>query len=178
MDTRVRNLIVLNVAGGTTVLASYAVGVQAVSGEALWGGVPDSLRSFYTVNMFLAAFGYFFFTHYILFRLNPETTRIAGRFGYRTFYLLFGLILIPSALWLPLTALMVEYPSLGMWAGVRIDLALVGFGALGLLTCVFRLKADAPTARRLAIAGLVPFCIQTAVLDALVWPAFFPFTIH
>lgn len=28
--------------------------------------------------------------------------------------------------------------------------------------------------KRLAVAGSVPFALQTAVLDALLWPAFFP----
>jgi len=178
MDTRVRTLIALNVVGGSAVLASYAVGLGAVPGDALWGGVPDNIRPLYTVNMFLAAAGYFFFTPYILFRLDPETTRVAGRFGYGIFHLFYALVLFPSALWLPLTAHMAEQPGLAAWACVRIDLALVALGALGLLASLISLGASAPKGRRLAIAGLVPFCLQTVVLDALVWPAFFPFSTH
>jgi len=128
--------------------------------------------------MFLAAAGYFFFTPYILFRLDPETTRVAGRFGYGIFHLFYALVLFPSALWLPLTAHMAEQPSLTAWACVRIDLALVALGALGLLASLISLGASAPKGLRLAIAGLVPFCLQTVVLDALVWPAFFPFSTH
>ena len=178
MDSRVRTLIALNIVGGSAVLASYAVGLGAVPGDALWGGVPDSIRPLYTVNMFLAAAGYLFFTPYILFRLDPETTRVAGRFGYGIFHLFYALMLIPSALWLPLTAHMAQQPGLVSWAYVRIDLALVAIGALGLLASLISLGADAPKGRRLAIAGLVPFCLQTVLLDALVWPAFFPFSTH
>jgi hypothetical protein len=29
-------------------------------------------------------------------------------------------------------------------------------------------------AHRLAVAGSLAFCFQTAILDAVVWPAFFP----
>jgi hypothetical protein len=48
-----------------------------------------------------------------------------------------------------------------------------GIGVLGALLAL------EPKGRRLAygfaLAGCVFFCIQTAFLDALVWPAFFPF---
>jgi hypothetical protein len=175
MNARVLTLIALNVLGGSAVLASYVVGTGALPGDALWGGVPDSLRPLYTVNMLLAAAGYFLFTPYILFRLDPETTRVAGRFDYRAFHLLYALILLPSALWLPLTGLMAEQPTPALWASVRIDLALVALGALGLLASLISLGSRAPKGRRLAIAGLIPFCLQTVVLDALVWPALFPF---
>jgi hypothetical protein len=178
MHSKVRTLIALNVVGGIAVLASYVVGLGAISGDALWGGVPDGLRPIYTVNMFLAAGGYFLFTPYILFRLDPDTTRVAGRFGYGLFHILYALVLFPSALWLALTAHVVDHPSLAAWAVVRIDLALVAIGAIGLLTSLACLGPDAPRGRRLAIAGLVPFCLQTAVLDALIWPAFFPLSTH
>jgi hypothetical protein len=62
LDSKRRSLLALNVIGGTAVLASYVVGLGAVPGDALWGGVPESLRPLYTVNMFLAAAGYFLFT--------------------------------------------------------------------------------------------------------------------
>ena len=51
-------LIVLNLVGGIAVLASYAWGIggHPDARNALWGGVPDSLRPLYTVSMFSAAF--------------------------------------------------------------------------------------------------------------------------
>jgi len=177
MDRRIGSLIALNAVGGVAVLASYAVGLasQSSSGAALWGGVPEGLRPLYTLNMFLAAAGYFLFTPYIAFRLQPGQTRIAGRFGYGCFHLLYALVLIPSALWLPLTERMLAQPSAWMWALVRLDLALVGLGSLGLLAALSTLDAAQRRGRTLAIVGLLPFCLQTAVLDALVWPALFPF---
>ena len=33
---------------------------------------------------------------------------------------------------------------------------------------------DPARARELALAGALAFCLQTAVLDAIVWPAYFP----
>ena len=171
-----QSLIAINVIGGAAVLTSYVVGLGSISGDALWGGVPASVRPIYTVNMFLAAAGYFLFTPYILFRLNPGETRIAGRFGYGLFHLLFALVLLPSALWLPLTEHMLEQPSMLAWASVRIDLALVAIGSLGLLAALVGLGPAAPRGRAWAIAGLVPFILQTAVLDAIVWPALFSIT--
>lgn len=169
-------LLVINVLGGVAVLASYAWGALArpeVMG-ALWGGVPEAARGLYTLNMFAAAAGYFLFTPYILLRLDPSAARIAGRFGYGSFSLLYSLVLLPSALWLPLTAAMVAQPSALLWWTIRLDLALVGLGSLGLAASLLGLGPDAPPGRRLALLGLLPFCLQTAILDAVVWPAFYP----
>ena len=177
MSRQVRSLIALNVVGGSAVLVSYALGLgsESSAGEALWGGVPAGLRPLYTVNMFLAAAGYFLFTPYILFKLRPETTRIAGRFGYGLFHLFYALVLFPSAIWLQLTEAMIAQPSAWMWAVVRFDLVLVGIGALGLLIALLKLDSPVPRGRTLAVIGLLPFCLQTAILDGTVWPAFFPF---
>jgi len=173
---RTRTLLWVNALGGTAVLASYAWGMLArpEAMGALWGGVPEALRPVYTINMLLAAAGYFLFAPYIAFRLPPGSTRIGGRFGYGLFTLAFALVLVPSALWLPLTARLVDAPDVLLWWAIRLDLALVGVGALGLLAALVSLGPDAPRGRRLAILGLIPFCLQTVVLDGLVWPAYFP----
>ncbi len=177
MHRQQRSLLTLNLIGGAAVLASYAIGLgsAASDAEALWGGVPAGLRPVYTANMFLAAAGYFLFTPYIALRLQPGQTRIAGRFGYASFHLLYALVLLPSALWLELTQRMIAQPSAWMWALVRLDLALVGLGSIGLLAALLMLDGPRPRGRALAIVGLLPFCLQTAVLDALVWPALFAF---
>jgi hypothetical protein len=169
-------LLALNVLGGAAVLASYAWGAlgRPEAMGALWGGVPEAARGLYTLNMFLAAAGYFLFTPYVLLRLDPARTRVAGRFGYRSFASLYALVLLPSALWLPLTVRMLDSPSLALWWAIRVDLGLVGLGATGLLVALLALGAGAPRGRALAVLGLLPFCLQTAVLDALVWPLFFP----
>ena len=167
-------LILLNVVGGVAVLASYAHGFSQPNVEAFWGGVPDALRPVYTFSMFGAAFGYFPLTSYILLRLDPERVRI-GRFGYRLFLLLYALVLIPSALWMPLTFVMIGDPSVALWAVIRLVLALVGLGSLGLLAALFVLEPrDRGPFWALAVAGALLFCNQTALLDAVVWPAYYP----
>lgn len=177
MHPQIRRLVVLNVVGGAAVLGSYAWGLLARSESvgALWGGVPDALRPLYTTNMLLAAAGYFLFTPYVLLRLPPDATRVAGGFGYRAFAALYALVLVPSALWMPLTFLVLEHPSAWLWWIVRLDLALVGLGAVGICAALLALRAPAPAPRGrvLAVVGTLPFVLQTAVLDALVWPAYF-----
>jgi hypothetical protein len=172
-----RSLLWLNVVGGIAVLGSYAHGIATHPGasSALWGGVPQALRPVYTLNMGLAAAGYFAVGFFVFFRLDPERTRVAGHFGFGAFHLLYALILVPSALWLPLTFAMLAAPGDALWAAIRLALALVGAGSLGLLVAVASAgPATAPVARSAALAGALAFSLQTALLDALVWPAWFP----
>jgi hypothetical protein len=163
------------VLGGVAVLGSYAWGVSAPGvGAALWGGVPEALRPLYTVNMLLAAAGFFPFSVYVLRLLAEKGRPLRADDGLRRrLHLWYALILFPSALWLPLTAWMLSAPGPLVWALVRLDLALVALGALG----VFAEIARGPRLGRLgwlaALVGLLPFCLQTVVLDALVWPHFF-----
>ena len=98
-------MLFINLLGGGGVIGSYLWGflTHPNAGQALWGGVPDSIQPFYTAGMVLAATGYFAFTYFILFRLNPSETRVFNRFPYGLFNVLYAAILIPSALWMPLT---------------------------------------------------------------------------
>jgi len=177
MNSSKRLLWWINILGGSAVLASYAYGMASnplTRGE-IWGGVPDSLRPLYTTSMLLAAAGYFAFSYFVFFRIDPLKARIGSRVGFGAFNLLYALILVPSALWMPLTFAMLEAPSDGLWWAIRLTLGLVGIGSVGLLAAL--LTVEPPRAARVrwvAVIGCVAFCFQTAVLDALVWPAFFP----
>jgi hypothetical protein len=125
--------------------------------------------------MALATAGFFAFTYFLLFRADPDKARIAGRFGYGLFEGLYVLILTPSALWLPLTSAMVQQPSGLLWLGIRLVLAVVGLASVALLLALLGLRPRQPvSAYWLAVAGSLAFCIQTAVLDLLVWTALFP----
>jgi hypothetical protein len=175
-DPRRRRFIVLNATGGILVLASYAWGALASPDTmgSLWGGVPVGIQPVYTVNMLLSAAGYFLFAPYIALRVDTDRADVLGRFDYSIFgVMMFGLVMIPSALWLPLTSLMLSDPSSWLWAVIRVDLALVGIGSVGLFLALWTLKSPHAPGRAMALLGLVPFCIQTALLDALIWPAYF-----
>jgi hypothetical protein len=169
-------LLLINMIGGAAVLGSYALDIlnHPNAGQVLWGGVPESIHPFYTANMLLAAMGYFAFIYFILFRLSPVKTRVAGRFGFGLFTALFAGILIPSALWMPLTFLAVERSSLALVWAVRIVLWLVGLASLGLFFAILKVEPRQPSwAQRIALVGSIAFCIQTTFLDAIVWVIFF-----
>lgn len=167
---------IINVLGGTAVLASYWHGLSSnPDTQALWGGVPEWLRPLYTVSMLLAAVGYFPFTYLLAFRVDPSNARIAVRFGFDAFNVLYFLIMAPSALWMPLTFAMIAQPTAGLWIIIRIVLALVGGASIALIAALLTLQPR-PTGPlyAAAIVGAIAFSVQTALLDALVWPAYYP----
>lgn len=176
MQTKKWLTVIIIVVGGIAVLGSYVYGIQAYSGEAdlLWGGVPKAMLPFYTANMFLAALGYFAFTYFILFRLSATQTSVLRQFGFGVFNILYTAILIPSALWMPLAILAVEQPGAGTIWAVKLALWVVGLASLALLFALWKVEPRQPGwAHRLAVIGSVFFCIQTVILDAIVWTAYF-----
>jgi hypothetical protein len=167
--------LIINLLGGTAVIGSYLWGflTRPEAADVLWGGVPAGLRPSYTAWMPLAAAGYLVFSFFLL-RAEQVEVQVAGRFGFGIFNLLYLLILIPSALWMPLTLLAVDRASaLALWL-VRVDLALVALGGLGLLLAFLTLQPRKPESMHLlAVLGVVAFCFQTVILDAIVWVAYF-----
>jgi hypothetical protein len=176
MDAQRKILLTLIAFGGTAVLGSY---VPAFSNNpelvaALWGGVPESLRVFYTPNMLLAAASFFPATYALGFATPLDRFREFTGFSFSALLGAYCAILFPSALWLPLTAAYIESPSTLLWWAVRIDLLLVGLGA-SLLWWMLIARARRGPGWLWAAAGVfVFFWIQTAVLDATIWPAYFP----
>lgn len=166
----------INVAGGAAVIGSYLQGMltHPETENALWGGVTASLRPVYGVSMVLAALGYFAFLYFLLFRVVPAEVRIAGRFGYGLFYAIFLGILVPSALWMPLTYAMIDNPSTAIWIGVRTVLVIVGLSSCALVWALVTIRPKMQRrAYLLAVAGSAYFCFHAAVLDMLLWPALF-----
>jgi hypothetical protein len=176
MSARKRLLLVINLLGGAAVLGSYAygIGTHPNATHTLWGGVPPGIRPIYTAGMFMAAAGYFLFIYFILFRLSAEQTSIWRNRGYGTFNVLFMAILLPSALWMPLTFAAAEASSAALLWAVRLVLAVVGLASLGLLSAVLSVQPRRPRwAHTGAVIGCIAFCLQTAVLDMVVWSAYF-----
>ncbi len=166
---------IMAVCGGA-VIGSYIIGFRAHPGstETLWGGVTGGLRTFNFFTMILAALGFFAFSYWLFFRINPGEIQIASRFGYWLYYIIFLVILIPSALWMPLSFAYLGHQSPGLWFGIRFVLILVGIGALALLWAILTTN---PRGESLpywfALGGAAAFCLQTTILDMLVWPALF-----
>jgi len=177
MHPQKRVMALINVVGGLAVLGSYAYGLYTNPHTRLeiWGGVPESLKPFYTASMLLAAAGYFAFTYFIFFRVDAENARIGGQYDVRLFNALYVAILGPSALWMPMTFEVLYNPTDGLWFVIRVVLAIVGFASLGLIYALLKLNPRLPPfSYWLAVAGAIAFAVQTALLDALVWTAYFP----
>ena len=169
-------LLVINILGGAAVLLSYVYGLKAQPGGAgaLWGGVPPGIRPAYTASMLLSALAYFLFLYYLLISVDPGSTLVANRFGFGIFSVIFLVILVPSALWMPLTNVYLAHPGPGWWSAVRIVLALVAIGAVALVWAIYSTKGASPgLSFWLALAGSAYFAFHVGVLDAILWPALF-----
>jgi uncharacterized membrane protein len=166
-------LLVVIALGGAAVIGSYVVGLRGKA-EAFWGGVPARIRPIYGVSMVLSAAGFLAALYYIFFKLTPEDVVIGGRLGFAVFFLIFAAILLPSALWVPLSQRYLKRPSTGSWAFVRTVLFLVGLASIALAWVFFALKVDEHgVAYWLATGGSCYFAFHTFVLDALLWAALF-----
>ena len=169
-------LLIINIIGGIAVIGSYIFGIKAQSSgaNALWGGVPPNIRPVYGISMVLSALGYFAFLYFILFELSPDEVLIGERFDFSVFYLIFILILLPSALWMPLTNVYIGNQSTGIKIGVRAVLALVGLASIALVWAILSLEIKTPSVPYwLAVAGSSYFAFHTAILDGIIWSVLF-----
>lgn len=170
--------VIINVIGGCAVLGSYAHGFAADPQlvPQLWGGVPEAVRPYYTANMFLAAAGYLIAFAYILRRLSPAERAVGGTPLYERLNWLYAAALFCAALWMPLSLAMLKAPDAALWWCVRAVLLVTGGAAVAILALVVQLRQHGAAGAFfwLSVAGLGAFVLQTAVLDALIWPALFP----
>ena len=99
-----RALAIVTVVGGLAVVGSYAYGFVSIPGgiNGLWGQTPDGIKGVYGAGMALGAAGFFAYTWHLLFGVDAARARVGDRFGYGLFVVLYALVLVPSALWLPL----------------------------------------------------------------------------
>jgi uncharacterized membrane protein len=174
METESVIILVIVVAGGLAVLGSYVLGLRGgpEGSSALWGGVPERARPVYVASMLVSVIGYFAVLWYLFFELTPSEVTIGGQGGFTLLYPIFVLMLVPSALWLPLTKRYLSRPTLGRWIAVRSVLFLVGLASIALVWALFALKpAGSGVAYWFAVAGSIYFAFHTFVLDGLVWAA-------
>lgn len=123
MDKMKLVTLIIVLVGGMLVIGSYIHGLVTNPGKAsaLWGGVPRSLVPAYTLSMVLAAAGYLLFTYFLLFR----ATHMGLEPDFRVLAVIYVLILVPSALWMPLVIQLVSRPDPLVWFAIRLVLALV-----------------------------------------------------
>lgn len=168
MNTYQKIFLTIIIIGGTSVLASYVLGAGYGNGaDALWGGVPDNMKTAYTISMLLSALSFFVFSIYIFKGLGSNS------FG-SIYLILFFLILVASALWIPLVTLMVANPSTLVWILIRVVLAVVGLASTAIFLLLLTISPRPTDAFYYsALIGILIFSIHTGILDAIVWPYFF-----
>jgi hypothetical protein len=142
VDTLQMILLLVNIAGGVAVMGSYVLWLRGSPGgaDALWGGVPVKIRPAYTVSMVLSAIGYLAVLHYLFFGAVPDEVQIVGSPGFVWFIAIVVLILFPSALRMPLSALYLDRPSTGTWIAVRAVLFIVGLASIALAWSLLALE--------------------------------------
>jgi len=170
-----RSLLLMIIFGGSAVLGSY---VLALVGEpslqsGLWGGLPESLKGMYTVNMFLAAGAFFPATFLLGFKTDLDDFSGQAGLSFTALMAAYAAILMPSALWLPLTALYIQDPSTLLWIAIRVVLLAVGGGASTVAYMLIRRAQKGPLLAWGAVAFFFFFWLQTMILDAIVWPYFY-----
>jgi hypothetical protein len=175
MDTLQIILLLMNVVGGVAVLGSYVLWLKGSPGgaDALWGGVPAKIRPVYGVSMIFSAIGYLAVLYYLFFTADPGEVQIAGGSGFVWFIPIIVLMLFPSALWMPLSALYLDRPGRGAWVGVRVVLFVVGLASIALAWALLALEPSGGAAYWIAVVGSIWFAFHTFVLDAVVWAALF-----
>jgi hypothetical protein len=164
----------INILGGAAVIGSYIFGfvTHPDASEILWGGVPAGIRPFYTLGMILAAISYLVIAYFLL-RANEPEIKIFGRYSFGFFNILYPVILIPSALWMPLTFLAIEKASPILASLVKADLAMVAAGSLALFYTILKIRLSFSSWYLFPVLASVGFCFQTVILDAIVWAYFF-----
>lgn len=169
-------LIILNVLGGAAVIGSYAQGSISHGGNLniLWGNISTSVRPVYFISMILSAVGYFLFSYFILFRLDPATVKVAGKIGFEVFFLIITGMLLFSALWMPFTYSYVDTPNSSTWLAIRIVLFLVAISSCALVWALLSLNIKTPSLPYwLAVIGSAYFAFHTLILDGFLWPALY-----
>jgi len=172
MNVSQKIFLAINIIGGILVLGSYYFGLRGGKGvDALWGGVPENIRPIYTISMLICAIGYFIFFGYIILNLGGEVFKSSYWLGEKLFLVLFALILIASALWMPLVNVMVSNPSTLVWVGIRVVLVVVALASLGVVVALLTLTPR-PTGvfYYSAVIGMIWFTLHTGILDAILWP--------
>jgi hypothetical protein len=162
-ESEVRDgLVHWNVIGCAAVLATYIAGAAIYPDymRAIWSNVPEPLNVLHTVNIVLAAFGYVL-TAWILNSARAESLN-------RTLLAAITLTLSGSILWVPLNLAHLEAPTNVLLFALRLDLFVVGLGALGMLVSIVKTRpATIYGGNIVAFLATMPVIIQVVLFDSI-----------
>jgi hypothetical protein len=156
-------LVSRNVFGCAAVIATYVAGAAVYPDymRAIWSDVPEPLSVLHAVNIVLAVSGYVL-TAWILNSARAEALN-------RTLFAAITLTLSGSVLWVPLSLAHLEAPTDLLLLALRLDLFLVGLGALGMLVSIAKTRPSTISGGNLvAFLATVPVIIQVVLFDSLI----------
>ncbi len=170
MNTQQILFLIINIVG-PLVLLSYIIGLKAgKSAEILWGGTPKKIRGVYTLSMLVSAIS-FLVTTVFIFLILSNNTELPYYLNTNIFNILYAVLLIFSAIWIPLVNIMVNKPSKLIWLYIRLGLILVGLSALGIFILLLGITPQpASFIYWISVVGMGIFFIHTGILDAFLWP--------
>lgn len=174
MNTQQIIFLTINLVGGPLVLLSYVIGLKAgKSADILWGGTPKRIRGVYTLSMLISATSLLVTTVFIFLILNNGDIELPYYLNTNIFNILYSVLLLFSAIWIPLVNVMVNRPSKLIWLSIRFGLILVGLSALGIFILLLGIIPQ-PTGLLYwaSVIGMGVFLIHTGILDAFLWPYF------
>jgi len=176
MNIQLQWFAAINVIGGLSVLGSYAWGILShpENRNDLWGDISGNMYFMYVAFMFIAAGSYLWFTWYLFAIIDAESITVFGKYGFNVFNISYLGILIFSTIWMPLSLHALDTNNSGLEIWIRAVLGLTALFSLLLLAALMSLEpTGTSTQHNLAVVCAALFCIQTVILDALIWPNHF-----
>ena len=169
--------LIINVIGGIAVLGGYVIALinhPKTRGE-LWRGVPENLRFWITLFMFISAFGYCFAMYYLIFQDGLDLDFFGGKLNINFMKGLLIIFLITAACWIHTTFAYLEHGNQILWTFVQLELWLTGI-------TVFLMMIGVATANGVnnsflhntSVIGLGIISFHCLVLDAMLWISRFP----
>jgi len=172
-----KNIFVgINLVGGLTVLSSYLFCfiLYPTYSRSLWGSASDQVIMFFVISMFLAASGYVWFTFYLLKGAKLEDSGFVTIFGTKTINLLYLVVLVCSAIWMPASISFSMGENILAELIIRLVLWMVGLASVGILIYIYKININhgksSFISHMFALLGAIVFTIHTLILDAVIWP--------
>ena len=172
MSTRIFFALV-NIFGGMAVLGGYAwcLVTYPEHRDALWGGVHGTLRSIFTLSMFLAAAGYITFCYVTIFQVGKQTFEKDSVFGTNIIVILAIVFLASAAMWMPSLIAFIRSGeghwwvvcTLSLWVTAISVLLMTGVKAISHVDGISKKSINA------SVAGLACTTFHCLFLDAIVW---------
>jgi len=169
--------LLINIIGGIAVLGGYVIALinHPETRNELWGGVPENLRLWITIFMFISAFGYCFAMYYLIFDEGLFLNFFWGKFDYKLIKILLTIFLLTAALWIHTAFIYIESGSKLYWNFVQLELWLTGVSAflimIGIATAIGVKNSNL---HLYSILGLSAISFHCLVLDAFLWLNKFP----